>query len=94
MRDIILVTAMLLGTTAAAANDQAADSLVVDLPDIVVSAKSGAPPATDRTILGPVQIEVRDPGSLADLGLALPSARVATNSRGDSHVMIRGAPER
>ncbi|RKZ12945.1 hypothetical protein DRQ50_11205, partial [bacterium] len=84
----------LLGATAAAANDQAADSLVVDLPDIVVSAESDAPPATDRTSLGPVEIEIRDPGSLADLGLALPSARVATNSRGDSHVMIRGAPER
>ena len=97
MRDIILVATcgvLLAAAGAALAEEQPADSLVVDLGSIVVSAESGAPPVTDRTRLGPDAIEIRDPGSLADLGVALPSARVATNSRGDAHVMIRGAPER
>ena len=99
MRDIMMGTAggallVAILCSTAGAGEMPPDSLLVDLPDIVVTGESGAPPTTDRTRLGPVAIEIRDPGSLADLSIALPSARVATNSRGDSHVMIRGAPER
>ncbi|MCP4571501.1 MAG: TonB-dependent receptor [bacterium] len=71
------------------------DSLVVDLPELVVITAGRKPvPRQDRTVLSGPDIEAADPVSLADLGVRLPSARIAINSRGDAHAMVRGAPER
>jgi iron complex outermembrane receptor protein len=71
-----------------------ADSTAVLLDDLVVSAEAAAPPVTGRTSIEAPAVALRDPGSLADLGALLPSARVSANSRGESTLMIRGAPER
>ena len=84
----------LLLATPAGAGTAVRDSLVVDLPDIVVSGEGAPAVAVDRTVVDAAAIERLDPGSLADLGAVLPSARVTTNSRGDAHVMVRGASER
>lgn len=81
-----------LGQTAATSGSP--DTLLVDLPDLVVKASAAEPLANDRTRLDPVTIQLLNPASLADIGQLLPSTRVATNSRGDSHFMVRGAPER
>jgi len=75
-------------------NEAPADSGFVELEDLVVSGEASAPPLAGSTKLGAPAVMVRDPSSLADLGGLLPSVRVATNSRGDSHLMVRGAPER
>ena len=71
-----------------------ADSGFVELEDLVVSGEAAAPDAPGRTRISAPAVAMRDPGSLADLSGLLPSVRVSTNSRGDSHLMIRGAPER
>jgi iron complex outermembrane recepter protein len=80
--------------TASYAADAPADSSFVELEDLVVSGEAAAPPVPGSTKIGAPAVTMRDPGSLADLGGLLPSVRVATNSRGDSHLMVRGAPER
>jgi len=72
----------------------AADTSVFPLADLVVSGGIGTSPEPGETNILPDGIALRDPGSLADLGGLLPSVSVAVNSRGDSHLMIRGAPER
>ena len=64
------------------------------IPDLVVSGEAAAPPAPGRATLSAPVIALQDPGSLADIGGLLPSVRVAVNSRGESTLMIRGAPER
>jgi len=61
---------------------------------MTVTGEKAELPSPDKTRVDVPAIEAQDPGSLADIGGLIPSARVATNSRGDSHVMIRGAPER
>jgi len=71
------------------------DSLVVDLPELmVITAGHKSAPRPDRTVLSAQDIEAADPTSLADLSVRLPSARIAVNSRGEAHAMVRGAPER
>lgn len=71
------------------------DSLLVDLPELMVITAGRKPaPRQDRTVLSAPDIEAADPTSLADLGVHLPSTRIGTNSRGDVHAMVRGAPER
>jgi len=70
------------------------DSAAFILPDLVISSYETAPPDPDRTFIEARDIAFSNPGSLADLGSLLPSARLTVNSRGDSHLMIRGAPER
>lgn len=69
-----------------------ADSAVVE--EMVVNGQAAPVSGSNDTRLSAVQVSVRNPGSLADLGAILPSVRVATNSRGESTLMIRGAPER
>ena len=85
---------MILAAPAAFAETAAVDTTLTDLGDMVVSGQAGEAPSPDKTKIDAPVIRVRDPGSLADLGGLIPSARVSTNSRGDSHLMIRGAPER
>jgi iron complex outermembrane receptor protein len=85
---------LLLASTVRAEITTAVDTTVTDLGDMVVSSQAGEAPAPDKTRLDAPVIRVQDPGSLDDLGGLIPSARVSTNSRGDSHLMIRGAPER
>ncbi len=85
---VLLVCAPALADTAAV------DTTVTDLGDMVVSGQADEAAAADKTRIDTPAILVQDPGSLADLGGLIPSARVSTNSRGDSHLMIRGAPER
>ncbi|MEN8007926.1 MAG: TonB-dependent receptor [Candidatus Krumholzibacteriota bacterium] len=85
---------MILAAPAAFAETAAIDTTVTDLGDMVVSGQADEAPSPDKTKIDTPAIKVQDPGSLADLGGLIPSARVATNSRGDSHLMIRGAPER
>jgi len=90
----LLLGLLFMGTSARAENSAAIDTTVTDLGDMVVSGQANEAPAPDKTTIDAPVIKVRDPGSLADLTGLIPSARVATNSRGDSHLMIRGAPER
>jgi iron complex outermembrane receptor protein len=86
---------ILLGTSPAAfAETAAVDTTLTDLGDVVVSGQADEAPSPDKTKIDAPVIRVQDPGSLADIGGLIPSARVSTNSRGDSHLMIRGAPER
>lgn len=91
-----LATLSLLTMTAGFAQAETApvDSLITNLPTLQVSGQKAELPSPDKTRVDVPTIEVRDPGSLADVGGLIPSARVSTNSRGDSHLMIRGAPER
>ncbi len=70
------------------------DSAYVQMEELVVSGEAAAAPVPGSTKISAPAVTLQDPGSLADLGGILPSVRVATNSRGDSHLMIRGAPER
>ncbi len=70
------------------------DSVLVELPELTVSGEASAAPVPGRAVINTASVTVRDPGSLADLGNLLPSSRVAVNSRGESTLMIRGAPER
>jgi iron complex outermembrane receptor protein len=44
--------------------------------------------------LDPETMALRDPTALAELGPLLPAARIGVNSRGESQMMVRGAPER
>jgi iron complex outermembrane recepter protein len=67
---------------------------IVELPELTVSGEAAAAPIPGRAVINAPSVTVRDPGSLADLGGLLPSSRVAVNSRGESTLMIRGAPER
>jgi len=79
----------------ALADTAAVDSTVTTvLPELVVSGEAAAPPVPGHAKISEVEVNLQDPASLADLGALLPSARVSTNSRGDRHLMIRGAPER
>lgn len=72
----------------------APDSARVELPVLTVTGQAAPPPKAGTTRIPTEELEIRAPGSLADLGALLPAARVATNSRGESTLMIRGAPER
>lgn len=67
---------------------------IVELPELTVSGEAAAAPIPGRAVIKSPAVTLRDPGSLADLGGLFPSSRVAVNSRGESTLMIRGAPER
>ncbi len=90
----LVACSLILVPIDARAESALADSLLIDVETMVVSGARAPLPSSDKTRVEMPAIEMRDPGSLADLGGLIPSARVATNSRGDSHLMIRGAPER
>jgi iron complex outermembrane receptor protein len=90
----LLPSLVLVASVAGAENSAKPDTTVTDLGEVVVSGQAGEAPAPDKTRIDTPMIQVRDPGSLEDLGGLIPSARVSTNSRGDSHLMIRGSPER
>jgi len=90
----LLLGLFLMGASARAENSAVFDTTVTDLGDMVISGQANEAPAPDKTTINAPVIQFQDPGSLADLSGLIPSARVATNSRGDSHLMIRGAPER
>jgi len=102
MNGMILRVALIFHLTflvcgaASAANEKAAasDSVVTILPGMTVSGEQAELPSPDKTRIKAAAIQVQDPGSLADVAGLIPSARVSTNSRGDTHLMIRGAPER
>ncbi len=94
VRFLPAAAAALLAAAAATTAAAPADSLLVDLPDIVVSGDAAPAAVVDRTVLDGDDLVRLDPGSLADLGAVLPSARVTVNSRGDAVAMIRGASER
>ena len=83
-----------LTASSAGAATAPADSLTTVLPPVTVSGETAQLPGPDRTLVEVPVITIRDPGSLADIGGLIPSARVATDSRGETHVMIRGAPDR
>ncbi|MEZ4387006.1 MAG: TonB-dependent receptor [Candidatus Krumholzibacteriia bacterium] len=89
------VLALLMSAAALADEPSApADTLAVDLPDLVVRGDATAPPQPDRTRLEAPAVVRQDAGSMADLGGLLPSTRITINSRGDAHAMVRGASER
>ena len=79
----LLLGLLLLGVSARAENSAVLDTTVTDLGDMVVSGQANEAPAPDKTTIDAPVIRVRDPGSLADLSGLIPSARVATNSRGE-----------
>ncbi len=89
---IAMVAAVFCSTSFAA--EAPADSGFVEMEELIVSGEAAVPAVPGSTKIGAPAVTMRDPGSLADLGGILPSVRVATNSRGDSHLMVRGAPER
>ncbi len=96
-RHFCLAAAVLLSLTASGPGRAATaprDSLLTNLPAMTVAGEKAELPSPDKTLIDTPALRVQDPGSLADLGGLIPSARVAVNSRGDSHLMIRGAPER
>lgn len=72
----------------------APDTTAFQLNDMTVSVARSTPQAPERTVLGELEVVGRNPVSLADLAGLLPSTRVSVNSRGESTLMIRGAPER
>jgi len=86
---LLLLTGPVLADTTAPA-----DTLLVDLPDLVVRGAEATPVRVDRTRIAPPAVRRVDAASLADLGALLPSARVTVNSRGEAHAMVRGASER
>ena len=90
----LLLSAPLVWAEALIELEAPADSTLVELPELTVSGEAAAPPVPGRAVINTSAVTVRDPGSLADLGGLLPSSRVAVNSRGESTLMIRGAPER
>jgi len=90
---VAIVTAVVFSAASFAA-EAPADSSFTEMEALVVSGEAAAPPVAGSTKVSAPAVTMRDPGSLADLGGLLPSVRVATNSRGDSHLMVRGAPER
>ncbi|MCB1182577.1 TonB-dependent receptor [bacterium] len=87
---------LLAATPAMAAGPEGApaDSLTTVLPAVTVSGEKAELPSPDRTRIDAPRLAVQDPGSLADVAGLIPSARVVTNSRGETPLMIRGAPER
>ncbi|MFT5233710.1 MAG: iron complex outermembrane receptor protein [Candidatus Krumholzibacteriia bacterium] len=93
---LVLLVTILMSQTAIGATEKSAanDSLVTLLPALTVSGEQAELPNPDKTRINTPAIKVQDPGSLADVAGLIPSARVSTNSRGDTHLMIRGAPER
>jgi iron complex outermembrane receptor protein len=94
LRIVLFCGAILCASVTAGAREAVLDTTVTELGDMVVSGQEPPTTAPDRTRIDAPTIQVQDPGSLADVGALIPSARVSTNSRGDSHLMIRGAPER
>lgn len=91
-RNIALAVLLALALPCFAQSDP--DTLIVDLPDLVVRGAQVAEVRIDHSRLPAPVIERQDAGSLAELGGLLPSVRVAVNSRGDAVAMVRGAPER
>ena len=79
---------------AAQENPDRTPAAVTEIAELVVSSEAAAPPATGVMVIPAPEVEAQDPASLADIGGLLPSTRVAVNSRGESYLMIRGAPER
>ncbi|PIE14359.1 MAG: hypothetical protein CSA66_08300, partial [Proteobacteria bacterium] len=71
-----------------------ADSLLSGAEAMVVRSQAAPPPAEAGTRVPAPLVEMRDAGTLADLGVLLPSVRVAANSRGERAFSVRGAPER
>ncbi len=70
------------------------DSARIELPVLTVTGRAATPAVSGTTHIDAGAVEIRIPTSLADLGPLLPSAHVAINSRGETTLMIRGAPER
>jgi iron complex outermembrane recepter protein len=70
------------------------DTLAVDLPDLVVTAAAEPSLRLSRSRLTLSRLVLQDPVSVADLGALLPSTSLAVTSRGETHAMVRGAPER
>ena len=91
---LALTSLLALIPLSAGAESAVADSLLTNVETMIVNGARAQLPSPDKTSVEMPAIQVQDPGSLADIGGLIPSARVATNSRGDSHLMIRGAPER
>ncbi len=92
----------LLATTIAGARPPAPDGAPPDSnvaaplrdDELVVSANREGNVLSTRVVIPRAELAARDPGSLADLAVLLPSTRLVVNSRGESLFMMRGAPER
>ncbi len=71
----------------------AEDPLVLETQEVTarrVVREAGA----DRVEIGPLLLETRDGGSVADLGTLLPSTQFTVNSRGEALFLVRGSQER
>lgn len=88
----LLAATIICGTARAAT--AVADSLLQGVEEMVVSGQAAPPPEEGSTRVPAPVVQLRDAGNLAELGVILPSVRVAVNSRGESSFMVRGAPER
>jgi len=71
-----------------------ADTGLTVLPDLIIGADGPRRATAAQIEIGELLVESRDPAAVVDLGPLLPATRVITNSRGESHFMVRGAPER
>jgi iron complex outermembrane receptor protein len=65
-----------------------------EVEEMLVSGQAPTETPAGTTVIPVQQMQWRNPGSLAEVGSLLPATRVAVNSRGESYLMIRGAPER
>ena len=90
---MLVVVAIALWSNASGA-DSSTDSLTVVLPDLIVGAAGAEMADPAQVFLSEVLIESRDPVALEDLGSLLPATWAATNSRGESAFVVRGASER
>ncbi len=92
---VILFGALMTGPVVAKQPPPApADSLLHGAEEMVVSGQAPADTPAGTVRVPAVQLRWRNPGSLAEVGALLPAVSVAVNSRGESTLMIRGAPER
>jgi len=91
------------GTTPIAFSDSTTAGVVVPdlrgghvvMPTFEVRASILHPrPQADAEELRISTLETRDPTSVADLAPMVPNTRASTNSRGETVLMVRGAPER
>ncbi len=74
------------------ANPAVTDTVLVE--DLVVVGQSGDQAAPSTVVFTAEAIELVSPWNAGDLEMMIPAASINVNSRGESLLMIRGAPER
>lgn len=93
IRHFALMNILLIGLAGLAfANPAVMDTVLVE--DLVVVGQSGDQAAPSTVVFTAEAIELVSPWNAGDLEMMIPAASINVNSRGESLLMIRGAPER